>query len=348
MTTPQDTPEPETKSGVFRVRVAQMIGLTAVVALLLLLAPGTNRAPSSTTTPGPVVEVPGFLSDEPIAEAAEVILPSVVHIQTSDGVGSGVIYKSDGLIITAAHVVGDNESVLVRFADGTQVRGTVVGSVAEVDVAVVSVERTGLKPAIFSLVKPRVGQLAIAVGSPWGLASTVTAGIISAVDQTNCGAGPCAAMVQTDAAINPGNSGGALINRIGEVVGINVSIFSVTGANDGVGFAVPSTTVVAYADAIIAGEPLQSAYLGVRIAPATGGRAGASVVEVIPDSGAAAAGIRELDVIVAVAGVPILSDQDLQAQIRSHLAGSTVDLLILRDGEEIIVPVTLGVRPEDL
>src|SRR5690606_37666094 len=135
-----------------------------------------------------------------------------------------------------------------------------------------------------------------------------------------------------DAAINPGNSGGALINRVGHVVGINVSIFSVTGSNDGVGFAVPSATVVAYADAIITGEPFPAACLGVRIAPAAGARAGASVVEVLPDTAAAAAGVLASDIIVAVAGVPIVADQDLQAQIRAHRPGSTVDLLVVRDG----------------
>lgn len=189
--------------------------------------------------------------------------------------------------------------------------------------------------------------MAIAVGSPWGLASTVTAGIISAVDQTNCNAGSCISMVQTDAAINPGNSGGALINRLGEVVGINVSIYSVTGSNDGVGFAVPAPTVVLYADAIIAGEPLETAYLGVRISPATGSRAGANILEVMPDTAASDAGLREGDVIVRVAGVAILSDQDLQAQIRTHRPGSPVELTIFRDGREVTRTVVLGVRTED-
>lgn len=339
MTTP---PQKSSRTGWFS--LIHLLALGGVVALLVALAP--DRGPTPTTIPEPQVQVPS--GEEPISEAADIILPSVVHIETPSGVGSGVVYKEEGMIITAAHVVGSNETVLVRFADGTQERGRVLGTATEVDVAVISVERRGLQPATFEVEKPRVGQLAIAVGSPWGLASTVTAGIISAVDQTNCGAGPCAAMVQTDAAINPGNSGGALINRVGHVVGINVSIFSVTGSNDGVGFAVPSATVVAYADAIITGEPIQAAYLGVRIAPAAGARAGASVVEVLPDTAAAAAGVLANDIIVAVAGVPIVSDQDLQAQIRAHRPGSTVDLLVVRDGGDIIIPVTLGVRPEDL
>ena len=136
--------------------------------------------------------MPSFVpGEEPVADAAEVILPSVVHIQTDSGLGSGVIYQADGLIVTAAHVVEGSETVRIRFADGDQARGTVLGTASEVDIAVIQVERDGLTPATFVTEKPRVGQLAIAVGSPWGLESTVTAGIISAIDQTNCRPGTC-------------------------------------------------------------------------------------------------------------------------------------------------------------
>ncbi len=323
-----------------------LAGIVLVAGLIYQFA-GQPSLPTVTTLNGQ----PGWVgtSDEPVADAAEVIRPSVVFLQVPSGVGSGVIYRSDGHIITAAHVVRDLETVMVRFSDGTQAVGEVLGSVVEVDIAVVKVDRQNLPAATFSTVKPRVGQMAVAVGSPWGLAQSVTAGIISAIDQTNCNGEVCAAMVQTDAAINPGNSGGALIDRLGQVVGINVSILTITGANDGVGFAVPSAMAVSYADAIISGEPLQTAFLGVRITNVTSGeRAGALITEIFTDTGAENAGLLTNDLIVAVEGVPILTGSDLQAQIRTHRPGSTIMLLVVRGNQEVLVEVTLGVRAEDL
>jgi S1-C subfamily serine protease len=328
-----------------------------IVAGIMLVYPdpsgGSGAAAETTTTTEPEsidVTAPTYApGEEPIAEAAAVILPSVVHIQTTGGVGSGVIYDSEGLIVTAAHVVDGSDTVRVRFSDGEQVEGTVIGRAEEVDIAVIEVDRTGLPAATFNTNKPRVGQTAIAVGSPWGLESTVTAGIISAVDQTNCAVNTCASMVQTDAAINPGNSGGALVDRAGQVVGINVSIFSTSGANDGVGFAVPSDIAVTYANGIISGEPIETAFLGVQAENVnTEGQAGAQITVIVDDSGAEAAGLEMGDVIVGLDGVPVRGWDDLVAQIRSHQPNETVDVLIVRDGEEQTIQVTLGVNTEDL
>lgn len=287
---------------------------------------------------------------EPVADAAEVILPSVVHVQVgAGGVGSGVVYN-DGLIMTAAHVVQDADTVSVRFSDGEQVTGTVIGTDPEVDIAVIEVDREGLTPANFVEAKPRVGQMAIAVGSPWGLESTVTAGIISAVDQTNCSINTCASMVQTDAAINPGNSGGPLVDRGGRVIGINVSIFSNSGANDGVGFAVPADIATTYADAIISGEPIETAFLGVQADDVTtdAGSSGAEITRVVEDSAAEDAGLQVGDVIIGLDGVPIVDWPDLIAQVRSHQPGDTVEMIVLRDGEETSITATLGVDTEEV
>lgn len=333
-----------------------------VVAGIMWVYPDTSpeaAAAETTTTSVPPEEVDVNLpaeaaGEEPIADAAEVILPAVVHIQTQGGVGSGVVYDSNGLIITAAHVVQDQETVRVRFADGEQVSGTVLGTAPDVDIAVIEVARDDLPAATFSSEKPRVGQMAIAVGSPWGLESTVTSGIISAVDQTNCAPSgesqiACASMVQTDAAINPGNSGGALVDRNGEVVGINVSIFSGSGANDGVGFAVPSDIATTYADAIVSGDPIETALLGVEGENVeTEGQAGALITSVSADSGAEEGGVEVDDVIIGFDGVPILGIRDLQAQVRSHQPGETVEVLVLRNGEETTIEVTLGVLTQDL
>lgn len=328
-----------------------------IVAGIMLLYPDSpetpEAAPATTTTTEPEsvdVAAPTYApGEEPIAAAAEVILPSVVFIQTTSGVGSGVIYDSDGLIITAAHVVDGSDTVRIRFGDGQQVEGTVIGRAEQVDIAVIEVDRTDLPAATFNTEKPRVGQTAIAVGSPWGFESTVTAGIISAVDQTNCTVNTCASMVQTDAAINPGNSGGALVDRTGQVVGINVSIISGSGANDGVGFAVPSDIAVTYADGIISGEPIETAFLGVQADDVnTEGQAGAQITTIVEGSGAQAAGLEVGDVIVGLEGVPVRGWTDLVAQVRSHQPGDTVDVLIVRDGDEQTVEVALGVNTEDL
>ena len=306
---------------------------------------------TTTTVPSVDVEAPVYVpGEEPIADAAEIILPSVVHIQTQTGLGSGVVYDSSGLIVTAAHVVAGDNTVRVRLANGEQLTGTVIGSVADVDIAVIEVDADDLSAAAFNREKPRVGQMAIAVGSPWGLESTVTAGIVSAVDQANCDpGGRCVSTVQTDAAINPGNSGGPLVDRHGEVIGINVSIFTESGANDGVGFAIPANTVMEYAESIVSGEPLQVAFLGVTGAAAVeSGQAGALITLVTPESAAEEAGIEVDDVVIAFDGEPIRGIDDLAAQVRLHRPGDTVEIVLLRDGDEMTVTATLGVRSEDL
>lgn len=331
------------------------VGLVVAGIMWLYPEPSAEEAAAETTTTTTTVpeedvdvSLPSDESAEPVADAAEIILPSVVHIQTRSGVGSGVVY-SDGLIMTAAHVVQGSDTVRIRFTDGEQVTGNVLGTAPEVDIAVIEVSREGLTPATFVSEKPRVGQMAIAVGSPWGLESTVTAGIISAVDQTNCNANTCASMVQTDAAINPGNSGGPLVDREGRVIGINVSIFTNSGANDGVGFAVPADIATTYAEAIVSGEPIETAFLGVQAeAVETEGTAGAQITTVVEESAAEKAGIEVGDVIIGLDGVPIVDFLDLVAQVRSHQPGETVEILILRDGEEMTVTATLGVNTEDV
>lgn len=339
--------------------IAYFLGVAAVVALVAWLAPTPDTADEvedipvaveTTTTTTQAEEPERVLTGvEPVADAAEVILPSVVHIQTSSGVGSGVIYDAEGHIVTAAHVVQNDQTVIIRLTDGRQFEGTVLGSAPDVDVAVIEIEATDLVPAEFSADKPRVGQLAIAVGSPWNLASTVTSGIISAVDRPDCDrlTGVCTSMIQTDAAMNPGNSGGALVDREGKVVGINVSIFTESGANEGVGFAIPTDTVIAYADSIVSGEPLVAGFLGVRGDFVTeGDRAGALIDEVFEGSAADEAGIQVGDVIVSIDGVPIQGIDDLAAQVRTHQAGDTIDVTLLRDGQELVLQVTLGERDD--
>ncbi|HEX9763294.1 MAG TPA: trypsin-like peptidase domain-containing protein, partial [Acidimicrobiia bacterium] len=227
--------------------------------------------------------------------------------------------------------------------------GTVLGGTSGADVAVVQVDRTGLPAAELALDDdPRVGQMAIALGSPWGLRGTVTAGIISAVNQSIPQGDSARSVLQTDAAINPGNSGGPLVDREGRVLGINVSIFSLSGANDGVGFAVPIAVASDVAERVVAGEAIESAFLGVKGQDVETGRAGAVITEVTPGTAAADAGIEVDDLVISLDGVRIQGITDLAAQVRTHQPGSTVEVVVIRDGEQLTYEVTLGERPEDL
>jgi len=348
---PPSAPAPSRRSPWLIGLLALLLVIGSSVATYLVTTGLDDASPiegESSNEPSPLE--PG---EEPVADAAAVILPSVVQIQVGEGpgsgVGSGVIYDSEGLILTAAHVVQDNDTVVVRFADGEEVEGTVLGGTTGADVAVVQVDRTGLPAADLALDEDaQVGQMAIALGSPWGLQGTVTAGIISAVDQAIPSGGSARAVLQTDAAINPGNSGGPLVDREGRVIGINVSIFSLSGANDGVGFAVPIDVAHDIAERVVAGEEIQTAFLGVILAGVESGQAGAVISEVTADSAADEAGLEADDLVISIDGATVQSPADLAAQVQTHQPGSTIDLVVVRDGEEMTLTVTLGERPDNL
>jgi S1-C subfamily serine protease len=188
---------------------------------------------------------------EPAERAAAAVSNAVVQIESGDGLGSGVLYDSDGHILTAAHVVEGSSDVRVRFADGTTVDGTVVGTDTSVDIGVVQISPpSNVTPATLATSETlQPGQLAVAIGSPFGLEQSVTAGVVSAVRREVQGQ----SLIQTDAAINRGNSGGPLVDADGRVIGINNSIYSDTGDNIGIGFATP-IEVAAQAAARIVGS----------------------------------------------------------------------------------------------
>jgi len=197
-----------------------------------------------------------------------------------------------------------------------------------------------------------VGQLAVAIGSPFGLQQTVTSGIVSAKGRvleslTDDGRLSVVAMIQTDAPINPGNSGGALADRQGRVIGMNTSIRTDgSGGNIGVGFAVPSDTAKLIADRIIAGEPLEQGFLGINGTTPVIGEPGVVVGVVTPDSGADNAGILSDDLIVGFNGTVIKSMSDLAAAVRLQPPQATVTVELVRNGENLVVDVTLGLLNE--
>ena len=297
-------------------------------------------------------EVPPVSGDsaEPAAAVATALGPAVVQIETDKGLGSGFIYDASGLIMTAHHVVDGAQTVEIRMADGTRVTGTVVGEDPSTDVAVVKIEPTE-NMAVATLatgVTVKVGQTAIAIGSPFGLDQSVTAGIVSAVGRSAETPGGVIPAIQTDAPINSGNSGGALADRTGRVIGINDSI--ATGGGDstgnlGIGFAVPIDIAKAVADRIVAGESTEAGFLGVEGADATGSRAGAAITSVSSGSPADKAGLTESDVVIAVDGKPVSSMIDLAAKVRTRQPGDTVELTVSANGSQRVVKVTLETAP---
>jgi len=329
--------------------VALLIAAVGVGAFFLGRSVGgddADAAPVVTTTAAATAGTIG-VSEEPVADVAAALSPSVVQVETRNGVGSGVIIRSDGYILTAAHVVVGSREVTVRLADGTRLDGTLVGADPNSDVAVVRVEESGL-PAAATTADIRVGQMAIAIGSPWGLDQTVTSGVVSSVARTVVGSdGVPRTMIQTDAPINPGNSGGALADRHARVIGINSAIYSSSGGSDGVGFAIPIDTALSVADRLIAGEEIRTALLGVEGTDPGTGPLGALITGVVPDSPADEAGLRVGDLVTAFDGRTIQSFADLGAAVRAAAPGDTVTLIVSHQGEEITIPVTLGERTGD-
>jgi putative serine protease PepD len=246
---------------------------------------------------------------------------------------------------------GAGNSVKVRLADGSLRDGEVVGTDDAADIGVVKIEGGNLPaPAVLGTdVKLVVGQTAVAIGSPFGLDQTVTAGIISAVGRPMQTPGGAIDMIQTDAPINPGNSGGVLADKKGRVIGINDAIATDTGSNAGVGFAIPITTAKAVADKLVAGQPVEFAFLGVRTQGQGQGLVGdgAVVVSVEPGSPAAGAGLEEGDRITAMDEEAVRDPVDLGAKVRARQPGDKVTLTIERDGAEQKVEVTLGSTKPD-
>ncbi|MBP8253137.1 MAG: trypsin-like peptidase domain-containing protein [Herpetosiphon sp.] len=298
--------------------------------------------------------------------------------------GSGFLVDTDGHIVTNRHVIEGAKSLYVTFSDGKQVRATLVGANEDNDIAVIKVdanEVASITPLVFGdSSQVQVGQDTIAIGNPFGLQNTMTLGIVSATNGrslpgrvANNGARfQISRIIQTDAAVNPGNSGGPLLNSSGEVIGVNTAI-RVTDPNApefaGVAYAVPANKVRVVAESLIATGEYKSAYLGVSMFELTPQLAdtfdlpiesGVLITNIVEDGPAAKAGLRlgsdsvsldgealiiDSDIIVAFNGEPVRSSDDVIALINDSTVGDVVRLTILRDKQQIEVPVTLGERP---
>ena len=294
------------------------------------------------------------VSEEPAVAVAEALSPSVVLVEVDAsigfGLGSGIVWDADnGYIVTNQHVVEGTDGVTIVLSDGTRLDGEVVGGSSGHDVAVVRVdpEAAELVGATFAPASSvRVGQLAVAIGSPLGLTGTVTAGIVSAVRiQVQGGSDPNSPvpveMIQTDAAINRGNSGGALADWQGQVIGMNTMIQTTTGGSIGLGFAVPSDTVDLIATRIINGESLELGYLGISGQAGEGDDVGVVVAEVLPESPADEAGLVPGDVIISLDDEPMYDITELSAAIKLRRPGETVELTIRRGGDLYVATAVL-------
>lgn len=272
-----------------------------------------------------------------------------------ESLGSGIIFDSKGYVLTNYHVVGTAKEAEVTLLDGKKYKGKVLGGDPTNDLAVIKIEApAGTKfPAavLGDSNKVEVGQYVIAIGNPFGLDYTVTSGIVSAVNREvpkPDGNGYYYNMIQTDAAINPGNSGGPLVDIHGRVIGINTAIIS-PSQGQGLGFAIPINTAKTLVSRLMKGEG--SGYLGVQVRNLTpdlaknlglGNITGALVVGVVPNSGAAKAGIRIKDVIVELNGVKITSADKLVSTIHQYAPGDTVSVKIYRDGKYLTLKVVLS------
>ncbi len=271
---------------------------------------------------------------------------SVVSIQTRGGSGTGFVTRADGTIVTNAHVVGSATTVQVQFADDETATGRVTGVDRSSDLAVVKVD-VGRRLKALSLADSttvRTGQLAVAIGSPFGLSQTTTAGIVSGTGrhiQAPDGF-QIDSVIQTDAPINPGNSGGPLLDATGRVIGVNSQIASQSGGSVGIGFAVPSNTVRDVIPRLERGESIRRAYLGVST---SGGTGGVTVASVSSGGPAADAGLQVGDVIRSIAGERVADSDDVAAAIQDRRPGEQVSIEIRRGGSDQTIQATLGTRP---
>jgi S1-C subfamily serine protease len=295
----------------------------------------------------------------------EKVTPSVVNIGVSvkqkdmfgnervaEGVGSGIIYSSDGYIITNNHVAGDAFELNVTLADGTGYPATLVGTSPETDIAVIKIDAKNLEAASFASIEDQsVGDFVMAVGSPFGIQQTVTTGIISGKNRNipaTSDQSPIVDLIQTDAAINPGNSGGPLVNIHGEVIGINTLIFSPSGASAGIGFAIPSDTAINIAKQIIAyGEP-RIPFIGIVMGENNTKIAGVYIDSVLPDSPAAKTGLKAGDIIVEFSGKSIKTTFDLLTQILRQNCGDNITLKVYRDSGYISFKLKLEQCPPNI
>jgi serine protease Do len=331
---------------------AVVCGLIAVAGCSIGADPSATGPPAALSAPvAPGLPASGF------ADVVERVAPSVLTVRTTDGVGSGVVYRPD-IVLTNEHVVAGATDVTVEFADGTSSSGVVLATDVVTDLAIVRTARADLPAPAYHTELPRPGDLVLAIGSPLGFENTVTGGIVSGLNRQIPGSAAqtraLVDLIQTDAAISPGNSGGALVDAAGQVVGINEAYLPPATGAVSLGFAIPAATAVDVAEQLLADGTATHAFLGVTLGQLTpqigrqfdvGVESGALVRSVQAGGPADAAGLRPGDVVVTLGGQAVGSVEDLLGALRNTEPGQQVPVEVVRDGQRQQLPVTVGSSP---
>ncbi|MCG9479971.1 MAG: trypsin-like peptidase domain-containing protein [Actinomycetia bacterium] len=303
--------------------------------------------------------------DQAVSRVAEDVKPSIVNIKVGkmqedifgnyrqgEGTGSGIIYSPDGYIITNNHVASDANELIVTLDSGEEYPAEFIGGDENTDIAVIKIDAQGLSPAEFTSVNnAKDGELCIAIGSPFGLDESVTMGVISAVGRDvaiSYNRLPLVDLIQTDAAINPGNSGGALVNSAGQVLGVNTMIYSTSGSNAGIGFAIPSDTALNIADKLINSGTIETPFIGIEMGENNTDIEGVFVSGVMEGYPAESAGLKQGDIITAVNGGKVHEPLELVAEIIKHEVGDNITLTANRNGNLKDFDLALIKKPEQV
>ncbi|MBT4427805.1 MAG: Do family serine endopeptidase [Rhodospirillaceae bacterium] len=361
----------------FRIITSRKRALLGSLAALALIGVASGPLAINNVQAEGQSTVPVVFAQANFADVIEAVSPAVVSIETSRSVnlisgqgpghqmmpppnkafGSGFIIDGAGYVVTNSHVIDGGEAIFVTLMDGTRLAATIVGGDAKSDLALLKVDAGGDLPALRfgDSAAMRVGSQVVALGNPFGLGHSATVGIISAKGR-DIGSGPYDDFLQIDAPINMGNSGGPLFNAKGEVIGVNTAIFSPSGGNVGIGFAIPAATAAEIVADLRDDGKVERAWLGVGIQAigedmadslGLGDEDGAIVSQVMADSPAAAAGIEQGDVILSVNDVDVKQLRDLTRTIAGLKAGETAVLSIMRDGRHITIEAIVGVPAEN-
>ena len=285
-------------------------------------------------------------------------MPPSPHGRPDQSAGSGVIFDSNGYIVTNNHVVDGATQITVTLSDRREFAATIVGTDPKTDLAIIKIEAKDLPSLKWAeYEKLQVGDVVLAVGSPFGLTSTVTLGIISALGRGNVGIADYEDFIQTDAAINPGNSGGALVNMNGDLIGINTAIFSRTGGSEGIGFAIPSSIALDIVKSLQKTGKVVRGWMGVAIQEITPAlaksfklpeeRKGVLISDVNENGPSYAAGIKRGDIVVAFNGKEVQTVSQLRNLVARTMVGKDAQVKVIREGKEELVTVMLAERPSD-
>lgn len=282
-------------------------------------------------------------------------MPGYKQQQQATSLGSGVVVSASGHVLTNFHVINGADEIVVGLHDGRQASAKVIGVDPDSDLAVLKVELTGLQALRFLVDDmPRVGDVVLAIGNPFGVGQTITMGIVSALGRQGLGINTYENFIQTDAAINPGNSGGALIDTLGRLVGINTAIYSKTGGSLGIGFAIPASAAQKVLEQIIAFGHVKRGWLGIEPQDMTADLArafglerptGVIIAGLLRDGPGAKGGLRVGDIVQTMDGSPVGDTPKLMARIAAKEPGEKIELGVYRNGKTQNLTVVAGLRP---